>query len=204
MANNGRILDHSIFGHPSEGVAVTHFAVTSCSFWTRIWFWTWIWTGRNPAVGEEDILEVIATFVVPFVFHVEDNAFAVFGIGPCEAVGVVCDAILQHPGFEIAVLEIGVAVVMGREGVFVEAAGVVGTNDDIECVSGALGAVLSGGALVVRDSVPGARCKLAAVSECQQFRIGDQYGEFRGFTAAASSTAGPTLLVQSCVDSIHL
>ena len=125
-----------------------------------------------PKSLEHDILEVIRALVVPFVLHVEDDAFAVFGVGPSEAVGVVVEAVLQLPGFELAVLEVGVALVMCGVGVFVEVAFVVGADDDVESVVGALGALLRGGAGIIRDAVPGAGHEVVAVAQVFERGIG--------------------------------
>ena len=114
---------------------------------------------------EHDVLEVIRTLVVPLILHIEDNAFAVLFIGPGEAVGVVVEAVLQLPCFQLAGGEVGVTRMMGGIAVLIEVAGIVGTNDDVKSVVGALCVLLRGGAGVVGDAVPGTWHEVAAIAQ---------------------------------------
>ena len=137
---------------------------------------------------ELNVLEVIGALVAPFILHPIDNAGAVRAVGPGETVGVVVEAILQLPGFEFAVGEVFVTLMVGGKCVLVQVAGVVGSDDDIKGVFGALGVVLRGGADIISDAVPGARREVAAVAQCFQRGIGDRYGQFGGCTATAVAT----------------
>ena len=68
---------------------------------------------------------------------------------------------------------------MGGIAVLIEVAGIVGTNDDVKSVVGALCVLLRGGAGVVGDAVPGTGHEVAAIAQGLQGGVGDRYGKLR-------------------------
>ena len=89
---------------------------------------------------------------------------------------------------------------MGGKCVLVEMAGIVGSDDDIKGVFGALGVVLRGGADIIRDAVPGTGHEVAAIAQGLQGGVGDRYGKLCSGSAAATAVA---TLVKCGVESIH-
>ena len=77
---------------------------------------------------------------------------------------------------------------MGGEGVLIEVAFVVGSDDDVKRMACALGVGLRGGAGIVRDAVPSAWYQVAAVAQGYEFGIGDGHCQLGGCTAATVAT----------------